>query len=557
MAQYVYSMLRVSKVVPPQKTIIKDISLSFFPGAKIGLLGLNGAGKSTVLRIMAGVDKEFEGEAVPMSGIKIGYLPQEPELDPEKTVREEVESGLGEVAAAQKRLEEVYAAYADPDADFDALAEEQGKLEAIIAAGSSTGGGAEHELEIAADALRLPEWDAKIANLSGGEKRRVALCKLLLSKPDMLLLDEPTNHLDAESVEWLEQFLVRFPGTVVAVTHDRYFLDNAAEWILELDRGHGIPWKGNYSSWLEQKEQRLENEAKSEAARIKAMKQELEWVRQNAKGRQAKSKARLARFEEMSNYEYQKRNETQEIFIPVAERLGNEVVEFVNVSKSFGDKMLIDDLSFKVPAGAIVGIIGPNGAGKSTLFKMISGKEQPDAGEVNIGQTVKMSLIDQSRDGLQNDKTVFDNIAEGRDILQVGQFEIPARQYLGRFNFKGSDQSKLAGNLSGGERGRLHLAKTLLSGGNVLLLDEPSNDLDVETLRALEDALLEFAGSVMVISHDRWFLDRIATHILACEGDSKWVFFDGNYQEYEADKKRRLGEEGAKPKRIKYKPVTR
>ncbi|WP_315359549.1 energy-dependent translational throttle protein EttA [Neisseria bacilliformis] len=555
--QYVYSMLRVSKVVPPQKTIIKDISLSFFPGAKIGLLGLNGAGKSTVLRIMAGVDKEFEGEAVPMGGIKIGYLPQEPELDPEKTVREEVESGLGEVAAAQKRLEEVYAEYANPDADFDALAEEQGRLEAIIAAGSSTGGGAEHELEIAADALRLPDWDAKIGVLSGGEKRRVALCKLLLSKPDMLLLDEPTNHLDAESVEWLEQFLVRFPGTVVAVTHDRYFLDNAAEWILELDRGHGIPWKGNYSSWLEQKEKRLENEAKSEAARVKAMKQELEWVRQNAKGRQAKSKARLARFEEMSNYEYQKRNETQEIFIPVAERLGNEVIEFVNVSKSFGDKVLIDDLSFKVPAGAIVGIIGPNGAGKSTLFKMIAGKEQPDSGEVKIGQTVKMSLIDQSRDGLQNDKTVFDNIAEGRDILQVGQFEIPARQYLGRFNFKGSDQSKIAGNLSGGERGRLHLAKTLLSGGNVLLLDEPSNDLDVETLRALEDALLEFAGSVMVISHDRWFLDRIATHILACEGDSKWVFFDGNYQEYEADKKRRLGEEGAKPKRIKYKPVTR
>jgi len=555
--QYVYSMLRVSKVVPPQKTIIKDISLSFFPGAKIGLLGLNGAGKSTVLRIMAGVDKEFEGEAVPMGGIKIGYLPQEPELDPEKTVREEVESGLGEVAAAQKRLEEVYAEYANPDADFDALAEEQGRLEAIIAAGSSTGGGAKHELEIAADALRLPEWDAKIGNLSGGEKRRVALCKLLLSKPDMLLLDEPTNHLDAESVEWLEQFLVRFPGTVVAVTHDRYFLDNAAEWILELDRGHGIPWKGNYSSWLEQKEKRLENETKSEAARVKAMKQELEWVRQNAKGRQAKSKARLARFEEMSNYEYQKRNETQEIFIPVAERLGNEVIEFVNVSKSFGDKVLIDDLSFKVPAGAIVGIIGPNGAGKSTLFKMISGKEQPDSGEVKIGQTVKMSLIDQSREGLQNDKTVFDNIAEGRDILQVGQFEIPARQYLGRFNFKGSDQSKIAGQLSGGERGRLHLAKTLLSGGNVLLLDEPSNDLDVETLRALEDALLEFAGSVMVISHDRWFLDRIATHILACEGDSKWVFFDGNYQEYEADKKRRLGEEGAKPKRIKYKPVTR
>ena len=557
MSQYVYSMLRVSKVVPPQKTIIKDISLSFFPGAKIGLLGLNGAGNSTVLRIMAGVDKEFEGEAVPMSGINIGYLPQEPELDPEKTVREEVESGLGEVAAAQKRLEEVYALYAEPDADFDALAEEQGKLEAIIAAGSSTGGGAEHELEIAADALRLPDWDAKIGNLSGGEKRRVALCKLLLSKPDMLLLDEPTNHLDAESVEWLEQFLVRFPGTVVAVTHDRYFLDNAAEWILELDRGHGIPWKGNYSSWLEQKEARLAQESKSEAARIKAMKQELEWVRQNAKGRQAKSKARLARFEEMSNYEYQKRNETQEIFIPVAERLGNEVIEFTNVSKAFGDKLLIDDLSFKVPAGAIVGIIGPNGAGKSTLFKMISGKEQPDSGEVSIGQTVKMSLIDQTREGLGNDKTVFDEIAEGRDILQVGQFEIPARAYLGRFNFKGGDQGKIVGNLSGGERGRLHLAKTLLAGGNVLLLDEPSNDLDVETLRALEDALLEFAGSVMVISHDRWFLDRIATHILAAEGDSKWVFFDGNYQEYEADKKRRLGEEGAKPKRIRYKPVTR
>ena len=555
MSQYVYSMLRVSKVVPPQKTIIKDISLSFFPGAKIGLLGLNGAGKSTVLRIMAGVDKEFDGEAIPMSGINIGYLPQEPQLDAEKTVREEVESGLGEVAAAQKRLEEVYALYAEPDADFDALAEEQGKLEAIIAAGSSTGGGAEHELEIAADALRLPEWDAKIGNLSGGEKRRVALCKLLLSKPDMLLLDEPTNHLDAESVEWLEQFLVRFPGTVVAVTHDRYFLDNAAEWILELDRGHGIPWKGNYSSWLEQKEQRLENEAKSEAARIKAMKQELEWVRQNAKGRQAKSKARLARFEEMSNYEYQKRNETQEIFIPVAERLGNEVIEFTNVSKAFGDKLLIDDLSFKVPPGAIVGIIGPNGAGKSTLFKLIGGKETPDSGSVAIGQTVKMAVIDQSREGLGNDKTVFDEIAEGRDVLQVGQFEIPARAYLGRFNFKGSDQSKIVGNLSGGERGRLHLAKTLIAGGNVLMLDEPSNDLDVETLRALEDALLEFAGSVLVISHDRWFLDRIATHILAAEGDSQWTFYNGNYQEYEADKKKRLGEEGARPHRMRFKAL--
>lgn len=550
-----YSMLRVSKTVPPQKQIIKDISLSFFPGAKIGLLGLNGAGKSTVLKIMAGVDTEFEGEAIPMSGIKIGYLPQEPQLDANKTVREEVESGLGDVATAQKKLEEVYAAYAEPDADFDALAEEQARLEAIISAGA--GDNIEHQLEIAADALRLPEWDALIGNLSGGEKRRVALCKLLLSKPDMLLLDEPTNHLDAESVEWLEQFLVRFPGTVVAVTHDRYFLDNAAEWILELDRGHGIPWKGNYSSWLEQKEARLEHEAKAEAARIKAMKHELEWVRQNARGRQAKSKARLARFEEMSNYEYQKRNETQEIFIPVAERLGNEVIEFEHVSKSFGDKLLIDDLSFKIPPGAIVGIIGPNGAGKSTLFKMITGQEQPDQGQVKIGQTVKLSVVDQSRHGLHEDKTVFDEIAEGRDILQVGQFEIPARAYLGRFNYKGSDQSKIVGKLSGGERGRLHLAKTLISGGNVLLLDEPSNDLDVETLRALEDALLEFAGCVLVVSHDRWFLDRIATHILAAEGDSKWVFFDGNYQEYEADKKRRLGEEGAKPKRIRYKPVTR
>ena len=555
MSQYVYSMLRVSKTVPPQKQIIKDISLSFFPGAKIGLLGLNGAGKSTVLKIMAGVDTEFEGEAIPMSGIKIGYLPQEPQLDADKTVREEVESGLGDVAGAQKKLEEVYAAYAEPDADFDALAEEQARLEAIIAAGA--GDNLEHQLEIAADALRLPEWDARIGNLSGGERRRVALCKLLLSKPDMLLLDEPTNHLDAESVEWLEQFLVRFPGTVVAVTHDRYFLDNAAEWILELDRGQGIPWKGNYSSWLEQKEARLENEAKTEAARIKAMKQELEWVRQNARGRQAKSKARLARFEEMSNYEYQKRNETQEIFIPVAERLGNEVIEFEHVSKSFGDKLLIDDLSFKIPPGAIVGIIGPNGAGKSTLFKLITGQEQPDTGEVKIGQTVKLSIVDQSRNGLHDDKNVFDEIAEGHDILQVGQFEIPARAYLGRFNFKGSDQSKIVGKLSGGERGRLHLAKTLISGGNVLLLDEPSNDLDVETLRALEEALLEFAGSVLVVSHDRWFLDRIATHILAAEGESKWVFFDGNYQEYEADKKRRLGEEGAKPKRIRYKPVIR
>ncbi|WP_434777363.1 energy-dependent translational throttle protein EttA [Neisseria sp. Ec49-e6-T10] len=555
MSQYVFSMLRVNKTVPPQKQIIKDISLSFFPGAKIGLLGLNGSGKSTVLRIMAGVDKEFDGEAIAMPNINIGYLPQEPELDPTKTVREEVESGMGAVVDAQKRLDEVYAAYADEDADFDALAEEQARLEAIIAAGA--GDNVEHQLEIAADALRLPEWDQKIEHLSGGEKRRVALCKLLLSKPDMLLLDEPTNHLDAESVEWLEQFLVRFPGTVVAVTHDRYFLDNAAEWILELDRGHGIPWKGNYSSWLEQKEARLEQEGKQEAARIKAMKQELEWVRQNPKGRQAKSKARLARFEELSSIEHQKRNETQEIFIPVAERLGNEVIEFTHVSKSFGDKLLIDDLSFKIPAGAIVGIIGPNGAGKSTLFKMTSGLEQPDSGEVKVGSTVQMAYVDQSRSELDNNQTVFDEIAQGRDILQVGKFETPARAYLGRFNFKGADQGKTVGNLSGGERGRLHLAKTLIAGGNVLLLDEPSNDLDVETLRALEEALLEFAGSVLVISHDRWFLDRIATHILACEGDSKWTFFDGNYQEYELDKKRRLGEEAAKPKRIRYKPVIR
>ncbi|MBM2884597.1 energy-dependent translational throttle protein EttA [Chromobacterium phragmitis] len=555
MAQYVMSMLRVSKIVPPKRQIIKDISLSFFPGAKIGLLGLNGAGKSTVLKIMAGVEKEYDGEVQWQPNLNIGYLPQEPQLDPEKTVREEVESGMGDVMGAQKRLEEVYAAYADPDADFDALAEEQAKLEAIISAGA--GDNVEHQLELAADALRLPPWDAKIGPLSGGEKRRVALCKLLLSKPDMLLLDEPTNHLDAESVEWLEQFLVRFPGTVVAVTHDRYFLDNAAEWILELDRGEGIPWKGNYSSWLEQKEARLEQEAKSEGARMKAMKQELEWVRQNPKGRQAKSKARIARFEELSSYETQKRNETQEIFIPVAERLGNEVIEFENVSKGFGDRLLIDNLSFKAPAGAIVGIIGPNGAGKSTLFKMIAGKEQPDSGTVKIGQTVQMAFVEQTREGLDGDKTVFEDVAAGADILTVGKFEMSSRAYLGRFNFKGSDQQKKVGMLSGGERGRLHLAKTLLKGGNVLLLDEPSNDLDVETLRALEDALLEYAGTVFVISHDRWFLDRIATHILAAEGESQWTFFDGNYQEYEADKKKRLGEEGAKPKRIRYKPMTR
>ena len=486
--------------------------------------------------------------------MKIGYLPQEPVLDASKTVREEVESALGEVMEAQSKLDAVYAAYAEPDADFDALAAEQARLENIIAA---SGSDASHQMEIAADALRLPEWDAVIKNLSGGEKRRVALCKLLLEKPDMLLLDEPTNHLDAESVEWLEQFLVRFPGTVVAVTHDRYFLDNAAEWILELDRGHGIPWKGNYSSWLEQKGERLAQEQKQLDAHSKAMKQELEWVRQNPKARQAKSKARIARFEELNSQEHQARNETQEIFIPVGERLGNEVIEFNGVSKAYGDRLLIDNLSFKIPPGAIVGIIGPNGAGKSTLFRMITGKEKPDSGEVKIGQTVKIAFVDQSREGLENDKTVFDAISGGNDILTVGKYETPARAYIGRFNFKGADQAKIVGQLSGGERGRLHLAQTLISGGNVLLLDEPSNDLDVETLRALEDALLEFAGCVAVISHDRWFLDRIATHILACEGDSKWTFFDGNYQEYEADKRKRLGEEGAKPKRIRYKPISR
>ena len=552
MAQYVFSMNRVSKIVPPKRAILKDISLSFFPGAKIGVLGLNGAGKSTLLKIMAGIDKEIEGEATPMPGLDIGYLPQEPQLNPEHTVRQAVEEAMKEVNDARARLEEIYAAYAEPDADFDALSEEQGRLEALIAA---AGTDSEHQLEIAADALRLPPWDAVIKNLSGGEKRRVALCKLLLSKPDMLLLDEPTNHLDAESVQWLEIFLQRFPGTVVAITHDRYFLDNAAEWILELDRGHGIPYKGNYSSWLEQKEARLKQEQKSEDARAKAIKKELEWARQNPKGRQAKSKARLARFEELSDYEYQKRNETQEIFIPVAERLGSEVIEFKGVSKSFGDRLLIDNLSFKVPAGAIVGIIGPNGAGKSTLFKLIAGKEQPDAGEVTLGKTVKMAFVDQSRDDLANDKTVWEDISGGLDIITVGKFQMPSRAYCGRFNFNGQDQQKKVGMLSGGERGRLHLAKTLMQGGNVLLLDEPSNDLDVETLRALEDALLEFAGSVMVISHDRWFLDRICTHILAAEGDSQWVFFDGNYQEYETDKIKRLGEEGARPHRMRYKAL--
>jgi energy-dependent translational throttle protein EttA len=554
MANYVYTMNRVGKIVPPKRQILKDISLSFFPGAKIGVLGLNGSGKSTLLKIMAGIDKDIQGEAVPMPGLNIGYLPQEPVLDPEQTVRQVVESGLGEVFEAQAKLDAVYAAYAEPDADFDALAAEQARLEAIIS--TSDGGNLNLQLEMAADALRLPPWDAKIGVLSGGEKRRVALCRLLLSKPDMLLLDEPTNHLDAESVDWLEQFLLRFPGTVVGITHDRYFLDNAAEWILELDRGHGIPWKGNYSSWLEQKSNRLKQEEATESSRQKTIAKELEWVRQNPKGRQAKSKARLARFNELSEHEYQKRNETQEIFIPVAERLGNEVIEFKNVSKAFGDRLLIDNLSFRIPAGAIVGIIGPNGAGKSTLFRMITGVEKPDSGEVVLGTTAKVSIVDQSRESLENNKTVFEDVTGGADILTVGRFEMPSRAYLGRFNFKGGDQQKIVGNLSGGERGRLHLAKTLLQGGNVLLLDEPSNDLDVETLRALEDALLEFAGSVLVISHDRWFLDRIATHILAFEGNSVVTFFDGNYQEYEADKKKRLGEEGAKPKRIRYKPLT-
>ena len=552
MAQYVYTMNKVGKTVPPKRQILKDVSLSFFPGAKIGVLGTNGSGKSTLLKIMAGLDTEIEGEATPMPGLQIGYLPQEPQLNNEHTVRESVEAGMGRVFAAKARLEEVYIAYGEEDADFDALAAEQAQLEAIIA---TAGTDSEHQLEIAADALRLPPWDAKIGVLSGGEKRRVALCSLLLSKPEMLLLDEPTNHLDAESVDWLEQFLQRYSGTVVAITHDRYFLDNAAEWILEMDRGHGIPWKGNYSTWLEQKGERLAQEQKGEEARAKALKKELEWSRQNPKARQAKSKSRLARFEELSDFEYQARNETQEIFIPVAERLGNEVIEFTNVTKSFGDRVLIDNLSFKIPAGAIVGIIGPNGAGKSTLFKLIAGKELPDSGEVKIGKTVNMAFVDQHRDDLENSKTVWEDVSGGLDILTVGKFQMPSRAYCGRFNFAGADQQKRVGTLSGGERGRLHLAKTLIAGGNVLMLDEPSNDLDVETLRALEDALLEFAGSVMVISHDRWFLDRIATHILACEGDSQWVFYNGNYQEYEADKKRRLGEEGAKPKRMRFKAI--
>ncbi len=552
MAQYVYTMRGVTRIVPPKRVILKDISLSFFPGAKIGVLGINGSGKSSLLKIMAGVDTEYDGDAEPMPNLRVGYLPQEPQLDPDKTVRETVEEALGDIATAQKKLDEIYAAYAEPDADFDKLAAEQAKYEAIV---NAAGGDSEHELDIAGDALRLPPWDAKIGPLSGGEKRRVALCRLLLSKPDMLLLDEPTNHLDAESVDWLEQFLTRFPGTVVAVTHDRYFLDNAAEWILELDRGHGIPWKGNYSSWLDQKQERLKIEESSESARQKALKKELEWVRQNPKARQAKSKSRLARFEELSSHEYQKRNETQEIFIPVADRLGDSVIEFKDVSKAYGDKLLIDKANFAAPPGAIVGIIGPNGAGKSTMFRMIMGREKPDSGTVVVGSTVKLAVVDQTRDALPNDKTAWEAISGGLDIINVGKFEMPSRAYLGRFNFKGPDQQKMVGNLSGGERGRLHLAQTLLTGANVLLLDEPSNDLDVETLRALEDALLEFAGCVLVISHDRWFLDRIATHILAFEGDSQLVFFNGNYQEYEADKKKRLGEEGARPKRVRYKAL--
>ena len=551
---YVYTMQRVGKTVPPKKYILRDISLSFFPGAKIGILGTNGSGKSTLLRIMAGVETEFDGEAKAQNNLSIGYLEQEPKLDPEKTVREIVEEALGHVLAARKRLEEVYAAYGDPDADFDKLAKEQERLEAEIFA--ADGDSLDQQLEIAADALRLPPWDAKIGPLSGGEKRRVALCRLLLSKPGMLLLDEPTNHLDAESVEWLEKYLQAFSGTVVAVTHDRYFLDNAAEWILELDRGRGIPFKGNYSSWLDQKQQRLAQEEKEESARQKALKKELEWVRTNTKGQQSKNASRMARFEELSSYEYQKTNETQEIFVPVSDRLGSQVIEFKNVSKSYGDRLLMENVNFVIPAGAIVGIIGPNGAGKSTMFRMLSGVETPDSGEIKIGTTVNMAVVDQSRESLDDSKTVWEAISGGRDYIMVGRFEMPSRQYLGRFNFKGPDQQKLVGTLSGGERGRLHMAKTLLAGANVLLLDEPSNDLDVETLRALEDGLSEFAGTVMVVSHDRWFLDRIATHIIAFEGDSNVYYFDGNYTQYEANKRTRLGEEAAKPHRIKYKPLT-
>ncbi|TAM58415.1 MAG: energy-dependent translational throttle protein EttA [Rhodanobacter sp.] len=552
-SQYIYTMNGVSKIVPPKRQIIKDISLSFFPGAKIGLLGVNGAGKSTVLKIMAGVDTDFQGEARAQPGTKIGYLAQEPQLDPEKTVREAVEEGVAEILDAQQRLDEIYAAYAEEGADFDKLATEQQKLENLLAANDAHA--LERQLEVAADALRLPPWDAKIGPLSGGEKRRVALCRLLLSKPDMLLLDEPTNHLDAESVDWLEQFLHDYPGTVVAVTHDRYFLDNAAEWILELDRGRGIPWKGNYTEWLEQKGARLAREESAEKGRQKALARELEWVRSAAKGRQSKGKARINRFEELNSVEYQKRNETNELYIPPGERLGQEVIEFKHVSKSFGDRLLIDDISFKVPPGAIIGVIGPNGAGKSTLFKLITGQETPDQGEVKIGHTVQLAYVDQSRDNLDGKKNVWQEVSGGADIITIGKYELQSRAYIGRFNFKGTDQQKLVGSLSGGERGRLHLAKTLMQGGNVLLLDEPSNDLDVETLRALEDAMLEFPGCVMVISHDRWFLDRVATHIIAFEGDSHVEFFPGNYNEYEADKKRRLGEEGARPHRVKYKKL--
>jgi sulfate-transporting ATPase len=553
MAQYIYTMNRVGKVVPPKREILRDISLSFFPGAKIGVLGLNGSGKSTVLRIMAGIDTEYNGEARPQPGIKIGYLPQEPQLDPAKTVRGNVEEALQHIKDALARLDEVYAAYAEPDADFDALAAEQARLEAILQA--SDGHNLDRTLEIAADALRLPDWDADVTKLSGGEKRRVALCRLLLSSPDMLLLDEPTNHLDAESVAWLERFLHDFPGTVIAVTHDRYFLDNVAGWILELDRGHGIPWEGNYSSWLEQKEKRLEIEEKQENARMKAMKAELEWVRTNPKGRHAKSKARLQRFEELSSQETQKRNETKEIYIPAGPRLGDLVVEVEGLRKGFGDRLLVDDLSFRLPPGGIVGIIGPNGAGKTTLFRMIAGTEQPDSGTIRVGETVKIAHVDQTRDHLDANKTVWEEISDGLDLITVGTYQTPSRAYCGRFNFKGSDQQKRIGDLSGGERNRVHLAKLLKSGGNVLLLDEPTNDLDVETLRALEEALLDFPGCAVVISHDRWFLDRIATHMLAFEGDSKVVWFEGNYADYEADRKRRLGDEADNPHRIRYKPL--
>ena len=553
MAQYIYTMNRVSKVVPPDRTILRDISLSFFPGAKIGVLGLNGAGKSTLLRIMAGVDKDFDGEARPQPGIRVGYLPQEPQLDPTKDVRGNVEEALGEVKRAMEELEKVYAAYAEPDADFDALAKRQAELENIVQA--ADGHNLERQLEVAADALRLPPWDADVTKLSGGEKRRVALCRLLLSKPDMLLLDEPTNHLDAESIAWLERFLHDYKGTVVAVTHDRYFLDNVAGWILELDRGHGIPWEGNYSSWLEQKEKRLEQEAKAEQARIKAMKKELEWVRSNPKGRHAKSKARLKQFEELASQEFQKRNETNEIYIPPGPRLGDLVIEANGLKKGYGDRLLFDDLSFNLPPGGIVDIIGPNGAGKSTLFRIITGQEQPDAGELRIGPTVQLAYVDQSRDALDDSKTVWEEISDGQDIIRVGSFEMPSRAYVSRFNFRGPDQQKRVGDLSGGERNRVHLAKLLRSGGNVLLLDEPTNDLDVETLRALEEALLAFPGCAVVISHDRWFLDRIATHILAFEGDSKVTWFEGNFADYEEDKKRRLGEDAVNPHRIRYKRI--